>query len=154
MELSQLAMKTILSRYMHMWQILANLVINVSLTKDWQSILSMYNVNSLKLNLLIPTILLQKFSKTFFQQLLILLLIHKTFVTRNRITYVHWKYYNVSLSLSTRICRSCSHDGMLLCCWYSWLVSVHHTHEYWKFCRMEIMPMTIHDQYTFSVKKL
>ena len=81
-----MAMKTILSRYMYMWQILAYLVINVSLTKVRQSILSIYNANSLKLNLLI---LLQKFSKTFFQQLLILFLIYKTFVTRDRIMYVH-----------------------------------------------------------------
>ena len=38
-----------------------------------------------------------------------------------------------------------AHGAMLLCGWYSWPVSVHHTcHEYRKFCDMEIMPMKTH----------
>ena len=153
----QLAMKTILSHYMHMWQILANLVINVSLTKVWQSILSMCSVNSLKLTFPITTIHLQKFSKTSSNNIII-----DSFADtqnfcnlHNVATDVHWKHYNVPLSLSTWIGCSCSHDGMLLCCWYSWLMFIHHTHhEYCKFCSMEIMPMTTHDQCTFNVKKL
>ena len=74
---------------MHMWWVLANLVINSyisdkGLTDHMEHV---YNANSLKLNFIITTFHLQEFSEAFFQQLLILLLIYKTFVTHK--IYMH-----------------------------------------------------------------
>ena len=125
-------MKTILWHYMHMWWVLANLVINSyisdkGLTDHMEHV---YNANSLKLNFIITIFHLQEFSKTFFQQLLILLLIYKTFVTHSNVAMCTKNtitcHHHCTIELAT-------HVAMLLCCRYLWLVSVHCT---WHACRI------------------
>ena len=70
--------------------------------------------------------------------------------TENTIMCHHHRPTELAIHMHIAMMACCCVDGIHGLCPY--IIQV--ANEYCKFCSMEIMPMTTHDQCTFNVKKL